>query len=89
VLGYPNVAELANRPAHGPEGDELVLTCDLRLGGDPASLYTTLTTFGTPRDITLDELVIELFFPADAATEQLLRAAATNALGSTVPSPAG
>ncbi len=34
------------------------------------SLYTTLTTFGTPRDITLDELVIELFFPANDNTDR-------------------
>ena len=40
------------------------------------SLFTTLTTFGTPQDITLDELAVELFFPADDATEALLRAGA-------------
>ena len=37
------------------------------------SMFTTLTTFGTPRDITLDELSIELFYPADDASEALLR----------------
>ena len=31
------------------------------------SLFTTLTTFGTPLDVTIDELAIELFFPADDA----------------------
>jgi hypothetical protein len=30
------------------------------------SLFTTLTTFGSPRDVTLDELCVELFYPADA-----------------------
>ncbi len=40
------------------------------------SMFTTLTTFGTPRDITLDELAAELFFPADDETEAALRAAA-------------
>ncbi|HVM64004.1 MAG TPA: hypothetical protein VMU14_04025 [Acidimicrobiales bacterium] len=29
--------------------------------------------FGTPRDITLEELAVELFFPADEATERVLR----------------
>ena len=35
---------------------------------------TTLTTFGTPLDVTLDELAVELFFPADDATEAAMRA---------------
>jgi hypothetical protein len=32
--------------------------------------FTTLTSLGTPHDITLQELRIESFFPADAATEE-------------------
>jgi transcriptional regulator with XRE-family HTH domain len=38
--------------------------------------FTTLTTLGTPHDITLQELRIESFFPADEATETLSRALA-------------
>ncbi|MBF6842338.1 transcriptional regulator, partial [Acinetobacter baumannii] len=34
-----------------------------------------LTTFGTPRDITLEELSVELFYPADDATDAILRSA--------------
>ncbi|ATY32353.1 helix-turn-helix domain-containing protein [Sphingomonas psychrotolerans] len=30
--------------------------------------FSTTTVFGTPRDVTLDELAIEAFFPADAET---------------------
>jgi len=52
----------------------LLVRCELELGGVPLALFTTLTTFGTPRDITLDELAIELFYPADDATEAALRA---------------
>ena len=37
------------------------------------SLFTTLTTFGTPLDVTIDELSIELFFPANDHTDQILR----------------
>ena len=37
------------------------------------SMFTTLTTFGTPRDVTLDELAVELFFPADDETDAILR----------------
>jgi hypothetical protein len=35
--------------------------------------FTTLTTLGTPHDITLQELRIESFFPADDATDALSR----------------
>jgi transcriptional regulator with XRE-family HTH domain len=37
------------------------------------SLFSTTTIFGTPVDVTLSELAIESFFPADAATAGLLR----------------
>ena len=35
--------------------------------------FTTLTSLGTPHDITLQELRIESFFPADQATEEATR----------------
>ena len=44
----------------GPDGKEL-------------SLFSTLATFGTALDITLAELSIESFFPADPATEAFFR----------------
>jgi len=37
------------------------------------SLFSTTTIFGTPVDVTLAELAIESFFPADAATADMLR----------------
>jgi len=37
------------------------------------SLFSTTTVFGTPVDVTLAELAIESFFPADDATAELLR----------------
>jgi hypothetical protein len=42
----------------------------------PAGLLTfisTTTVFGTPIDITVAELAIESFYPADAATAEALR----------------
>jgi transcriptional regulator with XRE-family HTH domain len=39
------------------------------------SLFSTTTIFGTPVDVTLSELAIESFFPADSATAEMLRAA--------------
>jgi transcriptional regulator with XRE-family HTH domain len=37
------------------------------------SFFSTTTIFGTPLDVTLSELAIESFFPADAATAERLR----------------
>ena len=81
VLAYPNVAAVAaGRLADTPAEAPLLVPCVLQLPQGRLSMFTTLTTFGTPRDITLDELSIELFYPADDPTEQLLRA-----LGATPP----
>ena len=45
----------------------------LRAGDAVLSFLSTITTFGTATDITLAELSIESFFPADAATAQAVR----------------
>ncbi len=37
------------------------------------SLFSTTTVFGTPIDVTLAELAIEAFFPADDETAEKLR----------------
>ena len=77
VSTYPAVADLGTplRPPP-PEEPTLLVPFRLRLGDEELSLFTTLTTFGTPRDVTLDELALELFFPADDRTASLLRAGA-------------
>ncbi len=36
-------------------------------------LHSTVTSFGSPQDVTLAELTVESFFPADARTRQLLQ----------------
>jgi hypothetical protein len=40
------------------------------------SLFSTTTVFGTPVDVTLSELALECFYPADAATAAALRSLA-------------
>lgn len=76
VTGYPNVREVLGGGAIAePGAPVLILPCVLALPAGRLSLFTTLTTFGTPRDITLDELCIELFYPADAVSAESLRAA--------------
>jgi transcriptional regulator with XRE-family HTH domain len=37
------------------------------------SFFSTTTVFGSPAEVTLSELAIELFFPADAETDRLVR----------------
>ncbi|WP_029049841.1 helix-turn-helix domain-containing protein [Cupriavidus sp. amp6] len=51
-----------------------VLPVVLHAGAFRASLFSTLTTLGIPQDITLQELRIESFFPADESTRALFEA---------------
>ena len=53
----------------------MVIPFQLMVGDTMLSLFGTITVFGTPVDITLPELTLELFFPADAATAEALRLA--------------
>ena len=58
-------------PPDGPL--ELVVPLRIRHGDGVLSFVSTVTTFGTPLDVTVAELAIEGFFPADAATAAALR----------------
>jgi transcriptional regulator with XRE-family HTH domain len=51
-----------------PGAPEVVVPMKLRHGDHELSLLTTIATFGTPVDVTVSELMIEQFFPADDAT---------------------
>lgn len=53
-----------------------VLPLEMETNGVRLSLFTVIATFGTAQDVTADELRIESFFPADAATEALFKGAA-------------
>jgi transcriptional regulator with XRE-family HTH domain len=50
----------------------VVIPFRLRTERGDLSFFSTTTVFGTPIDITLSELAIEAFFPADEATSELL-----------------
>ena len=50
-----------------------------RHAGGVLSFISTTTVFGTPVDVTLAELALETFFPADAQTAGRLRAAQADA----------
>lgn len=53
-----------------------LLTVELRKDDIELNLFTMITTFGTPLDVTLQELRIESFFPANEASEAHLKAMA-------------
>jgi transcriptional regulator with XRE-family HTH domain len=60
-----------------PDGlarDIVNLPLVLRSDGGELRFFSTIATFGTALDITVAELSIESFFPADAATAAALRA---------------
>lgn len=76
VEDYPDVRGLGPTPVP-PLGD-VVVPMRLRHPTGELALFTTITTFGTPVDVTVSELALELFFPADPATADRLRALATS-----------
>ena len=80
--GDPTLAalrdELLTYPAPPPETARrdfagLIVPLVLDLGGQELSFLSTITIFGTPVEVTLSELAIESFFPADEKTAAALR----------------
>ena len=63
----------------GPGGHDLVVPLQLATAYGDLSLLYAATVFGSPRDVTLDEIAIETFFPADAGTAAILRSLADTA----------
>lgn len=53
-----------------------LLTTEFLKNGERLRFFGTLTTFGTPRDVTLEELRIECSFPIDDGTAERCRALA-------------
>ncbi|MEM7692317.1 MAG: XRE family transcriptional regulator, partial [Pseudomonadota bacterium] len=54
-----------------------VLPIELALDGLRLSLFSVMSTFGTPQDVTTDELRIESFYPADDETTAFFEAIAS------------
>lgn len=85
VSGDPELAALLHEvesygtlpptPLHPPPAS-VVLPVRFRSPLGELSLFTVIATFGTPVDVTVSELAIETFFPADETTAERLRALA-------------
>ena len=78
MLGYPG----PEAPPARAGGLEPAVTVQLRLAlggrdryddGPELAFFSTITTFGTPVDVTVSELAVEAFFPADPETAARLR----------------
>jgi transcriptional regulator with XRE-family HTH domain len=84
----PDLARLLNElrayPCDQPEpkvevpgpGD-IVVPLRIRREGQELVFFSTVATFGTPLDVTVAELAIESFFPADPETAAILRSGQT------------
>ena len=66
IAAYPGVPN-EWRSLGDPDFRIPILTVDFAKDGQQFSLFSTITTLGTPFDVTLQEIRIESFFPADEA----------------------
>ena len=62
----------ASSPAPDLEAGSIAVPLRLRAGDAELAFISTATTFGTATDVTVSELAIESFFPADEATARTL-----------------
>ena len=67
LLAFPGVPALSDTVPF-EEASAPVLSIHFRRGDTSLRLFTTIATLGTPHDVTLQEIRIESFFPADDAT---------------------
>jgi transcriptional regulator with XRE-family HTH domain len=74
LVAYPELSTVLGN-AEEPDLNEIMLMHELSLDDAELSLFCTFTTFGTARDLTLAELTIAAFYPADAQTAEVLAAA--------------
>jgi transcriptional regulator with XRE-family HTH domain len=72
LAGYPAPRTTRPPPADG-DFAAVVVPFQLVADGGILSFFSTTTIFGTPVEITLSELALESFFPANDATAEALR----------------
>jgi len=74
LRAYPSRSDA--RPAGKDDLGGIAVPFRIRVGDETLSFISATTLFGTPVDVTLSELAIESFFPADDETAESLRRAA-------------
>ena len=75
IMAFPGVPA-SFRKVRFEDRPPPVLTVDYLVGGRALSVFTTIATLGTPQDVTLQEVRIESFFPADDRSDALFRSLA-------------
>ena len=75
IMAYPDVPA-SFRKLRFEDRPTPVLTVEYLVGGKALSVFTTIATLGTPQDITLQEVRIECFFPADERSDALFKSLA-------------
>ena len=71
ILAYPGVPANFREPdLEAPQALMIPFALDFG-GGKVGRMFSTVTTLATPQDVTLQELHIEVFYPADAETESM------------------
>jgi transcriptional regulator with XRE-family HTH domain len=81
LAAYPAPSVGHDTPAAGGELAGVVVPFQLVTPHGVLSFISTTTIFGTPVDVTLQELAVESFFPADAQTAAALTTLASQAQG--------
>jgi transcriptional regulator with XRE-family HTH domain len=82
LVSYPHPEGDRAAGTSGSSQAARAVMVSLRLAGTPAtrgrelSFFSTITTFGTATEVTVAELSVEAFFPADDQTAEALRTAA-------------
>jgi transcriptional regulator with XRE-family HTH domain len=78
LVAYPGTTTEYD-PAGPLNSTDVLFMQELRLDERELAFFCTLTTFGTPRDLTLAELSIIAFYPANRQTAEALSAAVSEA----------
>jgi transcriptional regulator with XRE-family HTH domain len=73
LRSYPTPDAPARAPRASHDYAGIVVPLQLIAGEGVLTLFSTITIFGTPVDVTLSELAIEAFFPADPESTRMLR----------------
>jgi len=73
LTAYPTAARLASARPPAGSTEEIAVPLKLRTQRGTLSFLSTVTVFGTPVEITLSELTLEAFYPADPETLAILQ----------------
>ncbi|MEW6734539.1 MAG: helix-turn-helix transcriptional regulator [Acidobacteriota bacterium] len=77
VLAYPGIPSDWRYPDLNIQQD-MIIPVEISIQGYTLRLFSTITTLGTPQDVTLQELHIESFHAVDSETEMIMRSLSEN-----------